>query len=139
MSRPISQEPPILRAERVNAAIALEPPGPPDDAVPSAERQSELRALCEENLGAGKAPYAGVRLATRGELRWVLDEHGWSGEYDEYQVKYGQTPPRASTTRADLRQVDLAGANRGGGHLRRARLRRAWLIGAKFTRAELGD
>ncbi len=135
----MSQEPLMLRAERVNATVALEPPGPPDDAVPSPERQSELRALRETNLGAGKAPYASVRLATRGELRWILDEYGWSGEYDEYQVKYSQTPPGASTAPADLRQVDLAGANLAGVHLRRADLSRAWLIGTNLTGADLVD
>jgi uncharacterized protein YjbI with pentapeptide repeats len=139
MSLPMSQEPPIHRAERINATVALEPPGPPDDAVPSAERQAELRALRAANLAAAKAPYAGVRVVTRGELRWVLAEHGWSGEYDEYQVKYGQTPPGASAARADLREIDLAGANLAGAHLRRADLSRAWLIGTNFTGADLVD
>ncbi len=32
-------------------------------------------------------------------LRLVLAEHGLTGEYDEYQIKCGQTPPGAATAR----------------------------------------
>jgi uncharacterized protein YjbI with pentapeptide repeats len=132
----MSQQLPSLRTGRATATATKEPP---DDAAPTSERQAELRALREANVDAGKAPFAGVRIATRGELRWILGQHGWSGEYDGYQVKYGHIPPGAPTERADLREADLTQVNLAGVHLRRADLSRARLIGSDLTGADLVD
>ena len=122
-----------MRTVRVQVQAEL------DANMPESERRAELHRLCAANLAAGKAPYAGVRVGSLGELRWILDEHGWTGEYDEFQVKYDSLPPTAATAPADLREIDLAGVNLTGVQLRRANLSRARLIGANLTGADLVD
>ena len=83
-------------------------------ANPSDERQAELRAACAANIQAGNAPYMGVRIRTRGEVAWIMAEHGWSGQEDEYTVKYHLIPQGKTAERANLRgawmaEIDLSG------------------------------
>src|SRR5690348_7746446 len=80
----------------------------PDDTEPSIERQRELRVAYAANVAAGKPPYADVRIRTRGELFWVLREHGWSGRHDAYTVKYTIKPRGESHEPANLSGVNLS-------------------------------
>jgi hypothetical protein len=72
-----------------------------DDSEPTPERQAELRAACDANVTAGKAPYEGVHIRTRGELSWIMHERDWSGE-----------PRAGGKDRANLTGADLS----QGGH-----------------------
>src|SRR5262245_30124741 len=94
----------------------------PDDAVPTPERQAELRAAYDANVVAGRAPYTNVRLRTRGEVRWILQERVWSGEPDAYTVKYVLTPKGEEARAADLRGVNLSHICLRDVYLRRADL-----------------
>jgi uncharacterized protein YjbI with pentapeptide repeats len=87
-----------------------------DDDRPNAERQAELGSQFQSNVAAGNAPYAGVRITTRGELNWIMAQHGWQGE------------SRIEGERADLRGADFRGAD-----LRNALLYGANLQGAIFS------
>src|SRR5262249_41850992 len=131
----MSAEPAYLGTQNIVSGEHM----PPDDAEPSAERQEALRASYEENVAAGRAPYADVRLFTRGELLWVLRERSWSTTYDHYQVKYGLTPSEADTQPAHLSGIVVKGVNLAGITLRRADLRSANLIGANLAGAHLVD
>lgn len=78
----------------------------PDDGEPSPEREAELRAAYEANAKAGKPPYDGVAIRTRGELSWVMRERRWSGEFllaDGYE--------RADFSGANLSLATLWDAN----------------------------
>jgi len=99
----------------------------PDDSEPTPERQAELRAAYEANVAAGKAPYAGEEIRTRGELRWVMRERRWSGE---------MALP-AGYQKADLSMAGLSGANLSGEVLVYADLSGADLSGANLSRAVL--
>jgi hypothetical protein len=100
----------------------------PDDSEPSPERQTELRAAYDKNVAAGKAPYEGVRVRTRGELQWVMRERGWTDSplYEEGQkradlrgaVFYGANLSHTGFFLADLRGADFGGANLSGADLR---------------------
>jgi uncharacterized protein YjbI with pentapeptide repeats len=86
-----------------------------DDSEPAPERQAELRSAYEGNGKAGRAPYAGVRFRTLGELNWVLRERNWGIMDDQSLV-----PP-------DLRgivlyDVDLRGVDLTTADLRESRL-----------------
>src|SRR5262249_16885634 len=94
----------------------------PDDTVPTLERQAELRAAYDANVAGGRPPYANVRLRSRGEVGWILQERGWSGEYDAYTVKYVLTPNGEEAMAADLRGVNLSHVPLRDMYLRRADL-----------------
>jgi hypothetical protein len=111
----------------------------PDDTVPTLERQAELRAAYDANVAAGRPPYANVRLRSRGEVRWILQERGWSGEYDAYTVKYVLTPKGEEAKAADLRSVNLSHVPLRDVYLRRADLSSANLVFADLTDAHLAD
>ena len=113
--------------------------GQPDDTTPTSERQAELRAAYDANIAAGRAPYANVRLNTRGEVRWILQERGWSGEPDAYTVKYVLTPKGEEARPADLRGVNLSHVCLRDVYLRRADLSGANLVFADLTGAHLAD
>ncbi|HEX3269595.1 MAG TPA: pentapeptide repeat-containing protein [Ktedonobacterales bacterium] len=120
---------------RVRGAATNEP----DDTLPTPERQAELRAAYEANVAAGRPPYANVRLRSRGEVRWILQERGWSGEYDAYTVKYVLTPKGEDARAADLRGVNLSHVPLRDVYLRRADLSGANLVFADLTGAHLAD
>jgi hypothetical protein len=118
----------------------------PDDSAPTPERQADLRAAYEANVAAGRPPYAGVEIHTRGEVQWVLRERGWSAAFDP------QHRPRVNLSGAsffavnlrgvDLRYADLSGAffyqaDLSGADLWRARLSGAFLGGAHLNGASL--
>jgi hypothetical protein len=101
----------------------------------SPERQAELLAACRANLEAGRAPYAGVRIRTGGEVSWIIAQNPlWSGEYDEYTVKYRLIPEGIHVERINLKGAWLADINLTG-----MKLRRADLSGANLVRAILSD
>ena len=54
------------------------PPPALDDSPPTPERQQELRDEAAKNRVAGKPPYDGVHVRTRGEWMWVMHENGWT-------------------------------------------------------------
>jgi uncharacterized protein YjbI with pentapeptide repeats len=111
----------------------------PDDSAPTPERQAELRAAYDANVASGRPPYANVRLRSRGEVRWILQERGWSGEYDAYTVKYVLTPKGEEARAADLRGVNLSHVCLCDVYLRRADLSGANLVFANLTGAHLAD
>jgi len=111
----------------------------PDDTIPTLERQAELRATYDANIAAGRPPYENVRLRSRGEVRWILQERDWSGEYDAYTVKYVLTPKGEEARAADLRGVNLSHVPLRDVYLRRADLSGANLVFADLTGAHLAD
>ncbi|HEX8035384.1 MAG TPA: pentapeptide repeat-containing protein [Ktedonobacterales bacterium] len=106
----------------------------PDDSEPTPERQAELQAAYEANVAAGKAPYAGVEIRTRGELRWVMQERRWSSE-----VELPEGYERAILSGANLRDASLSGADLRGANLSSARLRGANLSAALLSGANLNS
>ena len=82
----------------------------PDDSEPTPERQGELRKAYDANVAAGKPPYAGVKLGTRGELNWIVRERVWKiGEQFE---SFGERPDlREMALTGNFSNVDLSGAN----------------------------
>src|SRR5215467_4311994 len=106
----------------------------------SSERQAELLAACQANLEAGRAPYAGVRIRTHGEVSWIIAQNPlWSGEYDEYTVKYKLIPEGIHVERINLKGAWLADINLTGMKLRRADLSGANLVRAILTDTDLVD
>src|SRR5579884_145154 len=105
-----------------------------DDSEPTTERQVELHDAYERNVAAGRPPYAGIAIHTRGEVRWIFRERRWSGE--------ARLPSGAQ--RPDLRQADLSRINLGDvslveAHCEGARLFEANLRGAHLASAHLED
>jgi len=98
----------------------------PDDSEPTPERQAELRAAYEANVAAGKAPYEGVPIFTRGELSWVMRERDWSDELDE-----------EGKAHVNLSGATLYAANLSGAILHFANLSGAILAEAKLSGASL--
>jgi uncharacterized protein YjbI with pentapeptide repeats len=111
----------------------------PDDSEPTADRQAELRSAYQANIEAGRAPYAEVRIRTRGEVSWIIASHGWSGEEDEYTVKYVRVPEGAHVDRINLKGAWLADINLAGMRLRRADLSGTNLVRANLTATDLVD
>jgi Pentapeptide repeats (8 copies) len=116
-----------------------EQPAQPDDSEPTPERQAELRAAYEANVAAGKAPYDGVRIPTLGELRWVMQEHRWSGDDEPPEGYERANLSGANLESANLRGANLAGANLSGANLLSATLSRANLFSATLSGALLID
>ncbi len=110
-----------------------------DDSEPSPERKAELRAAYQANKEAGRAPYAGVRIRTLGEVAWIMAQHGWSGQEDEYRVKYTLIPAGTPVERADFQEAWLAHINLAGVRLRRANLRGANLVRANLASGHFVD
>jgi uncharacterized protein YjbI with pentapeptide repeats len=97
-----------------------------DDAPVTAARRIALEAGYTENKRVGKAPYAGVRICSSGELQWIMDERRWSG-----------LPNPRGMGRADLRDADLRGAHLQEAALFEADLRHADCTGVCLQRAVL--
>lgn len=110
-----------------------------DDREPSPERQAELRAAYQANKEARRAPYAGVRIHTLGEITWITAQHGWSGQEDKYEVKYALIPAGRQVERADFQEAWLAQINLVGVRLRRANLRGANLVRANLASGDFVD
>jgi uncharacterized protein YjbI with pentapeptide repeats len=96
-----------------------------DDSEPTSERQAELREASKANSAAGNPPYAGVAIASRGELLWIV------GELERNTAKAGRpnTYPdlRGAGFGGDLRNIALTFANLSG----------AWIQDADFRGADL--
>jgi Pentapeptide repeats (8 copies) len=103
------------------------------------ERREELRAACTANLGAGKAPYAGVRIQTRAEVEWIMAEHDWTGKISNYTLKYELVPVGKTAQAADLSGAWLADIDLSGIRLQRANLRGANLVRANLAKIDLVD
>ncbi|HEX6543283.1 MAG TPA: pentapeptide repeat-containing protein [Ktedonobacterales bacterium] len=106
---------------------------------PSPERQAQLRAARAANIQAGRPPYARVRIRTRGEIEWILADHGWSGTESEYIVKYELIPAGKTAECVDLRDAWLAEVDLSGMLLRRANLSGANLVRANLSQIDLVD
>jgi hypothetical protein len=98
----------------------------PGDGEPTPRRQEALRTAYEANTAIGRAPYAGVKIRTLGELQWILRERDWSGEAG---VRGKRRP--------DLSGADMYGINLQGVHLYRANLSSADLARANLADADL--
>jgi hypothetical protein len=104
----------------------------PDDTEPTAERQAELRAAYDANVVAGKAPYAGVPIRTRGELSWVMLERRWQSG-----MLFVQGNERVDLRLADLSDSTLSGAVLFCANLSEANLMNADLSGVRLANATL--
>jgi hypothetical protein len=111
----------------------------PDDSEPSEGRKAELRAAYESNVAAGKAPYEGVNIRTRGELSWVSQERGWVAEDEEAPASNlsGADLSWANLCGVDLNVANLSGANLHGANLSGADLGDATLSGADLSGARM--
>jgi hypothetical protein len=118
------------QAKQLVKTIEERPSAQPDSREPSAGRQAELEAAYTANLQAGKPPYAGAQIGTLGELRWIVQTRGWSGDPAELM----EQEPRS---RPDLREASLQGAVLDGALLRGARLTGADLSQASLDKADL--
>jgi uncharacterized protein YjbI with pentapeptide repeats len=98
---------------------------------PSPERQAELDAAYQRNLARRKPPYAQVPIRTLGEVRWILQERGWSGEEGAAQ------DARPDFREANFANAWLVGAHLAGADLRDATLTRTNLRGAVLNAADL--
>lgn len=125
----------------------------PDDSEPTPERQAELRAAYEANVARGRAPYQDVRIQTRGELQWVMNERRWAGELFPQRwpdgtkhsglthanlsgVYLGETILKDIHLRAaDLSYADLANCDLRGALIDHANLSGAQLFGSKLAGA----
>ena len=103
----------------------------PDDSIPTTERQAELEAAYEANVAAGKEPYEGVEIRTRGELHWVMTRRDW--------LVFDSDVEAMRVVDADFAGVDLTGAILSDIDLEEANLRGACLMDADLTDANLGD
>src|SRR6185437_15753219 len=122
-------------SEQETSTVTAESSG----AAPSLERQAELRVASAANIQAGRAPYSRVRIRTRGEVEWIMAEHGWSGQEVEYTVKYELIPQGKTVERANLSGAWLAEIDLSGMLLRRANLRGANLVRANLSEIDLVD
>jgi uncharacterized protein YjbI with pentapeptide repeats len=113
-------------------------PEEPDDSEPLPARQAELRASYEKNVAAGKAPYDGVAVRTRGELTWILSERGWTRDKPLSAAKR-RNFQRALFEDANLAGVALRGANVRGARFSRANLHKGDLRDATFDGADFAN
>lgn len=118
-------------------------PVPPDDTVPSSERQAELHTAYAENNVQGRPPYWHVHLRTRGEFNWIMQQRGWDGNFDDFNLAEQFARDHYFTT-ADLRDVNLSfavlpGIKLNSANLANAILLEADLAGAQFVDADLSD
>lgn len=131
--------------------LVLQVPGVPprelDDNEPTPTRQAELRTAYQENIAAGRSPYADVTIQTRGELFWIMSERDWSGDFDAEgkeranlsDAHFTGTDWRdVSLVEGDLRQANLSGANLSGATLSRANIQDATLMHTDLSGADLG-
>lgn len=116
----------------------------PDDSEPSSTRQQQLRAAYQSNSAAGRPPYAGAEIKTRGELSWVMSERGWQGGATQLAkiIDLRETDlSEAIFCGADLVGANLAGANLNAvdlseGKLAAVGLTGAFLFGANLSKAD---
>ncbi len=84
--------------------------------LPTAERQAELEAAYQQNLAAGRHPYAGVDIRTGGELLWIILKRRWSampwGDARSGESPTGQAAAElaARLSGARIFGIDLSGA-----------------------------
>ena len=106
---------------------------PPDDTEPSPERQAELEALYDKNVTADNAPYRTVKIQTRGELRWIMQQRGWEGDWGS------NTEASANFAEADFSEANLSYANLYGADLSNAHLDSVNLSCANLAFATLDE
>ena len=143
----------LFSRQRTQAQEQATPlPDQPDPTMPSPKRQKQLEKAYVANIEAEKPPYAGVRIATLGELLWILRERNWKGGANpadpalkEHMGWFTEpTPTKASNADeapseqdADPTNADLRGADVHGINLDDALLDGADLRGALFMEARL--
>src|SRR5690348_9887241 len=90
----------------------------PDDNLPDTPRQQTLSNLIRANIDSGRAPFQGIRLHTRGEVRWTL-------EYRNQAIRSNLDSVDTSDANPDLRGVVLRDAILGNIDFHAADLRGA--------------
>jgi hypothetical protein len=105
----------------------------PNDSPPDSQREAEIEQTISDNENARRPACAGLYIATRGELTWLLGKREWSGEFDV-----------TGQSRADLREVVLSGTilgnvNLNGANLQGARLNGTDLHGANLFQTNLAN
>jgi len=116
-----------------------------DDRDPSPSRQVELAQVYEAAAKMGSEAYAyrGVRIATRGELDWIMRDRGWSGSIeaglDVRPVLRGARFERVNLNEVELYRADLTDANFYQAELRRALLVAATLLDCILERSSLRE
>jgi TIR domain/Pentapeptide repeats (8 copies) len=98
-----------------------EPRVPPTDLEPGPARQRELQEAAARNKETGKPPFFAVEIATRGELRWIMRAHSWSGEA-EASMNERADFSGAVFVAPNLADVHLYGTNLSGAILERVDL-----------------
>lgn len=143
------------------APVTPEVPSPSTDLIPGSARQQELQDVAARNVRIGKPPYFSVELATRGELRWIMDIRSWSGAPEageDHRADFsgavivapnlagialfaanlaGATLERVNLAGADLREANLDSANLSQANLSSARLQQASMNLAGLEAADL--
>lgn len=107
------------------------------DEEPTLSRQEELKIAYQANISSGSPPYANIKIASCGELIWIMRQHSWSG-----QRLLPKGKKRANLRRAILRQVDLSGiylyeADLSYARMGKVDLTNAHLGGANLTHADM--
>jgi uncharacterized protein YjbI with pentapeptide repeats len=113
-----------------------------DDSPPDGFRKTQLQAIAQERQQAGQPPFKDARIASLGEVVWVL-----GAQSGELATKYGERkfPPDLSGANlsglnlsdAVMYQASLVGANLVGTNLSKAKLGGALLTGANLQEANL--
>lgn len=129
----------------------------PDDSVPTQERQAALHTAYQRNIsGPGTFRERVFHIRTRGELRWLMQEQGWSGAIDDgrsarvfltgVNFSYGDFRGMhlylacfldSWFPHADLRDAVLIGADLQDTSFERTNLAGAHLVGAYLTHARI--
>lgn len=102
----------------------------PDDSEPTLEQQAELRAIYADNIKNDRPPYFRAPITKRGDVLWILQERGWSGEQPDTRQL-----PRADLRGAYFGVFDLTGLSLVGADLREA----MFAIAPNLSKADLRD
>jgi hypothetical protein len=104
--------------------------------VPPPARREELATWVELNTERSMPPYYEVRLDSRDEVEWIVQEHDW---YSRRVEKPGASPhPHAAQfAGADMHGLDLSGMSFNTGDFSDADLRGANLTSCEFDGADL--
>ncbi len=114
--------------EVTDAPIVVE-----DSQSPLSDRKAELSAACEKNITAGNAPFEGVRIASRSEVLWIVQEQQRSSGLNPTD------PGRINLSGALLQEVDLTNIVLYMADLSYANLARANLTNVDLRRANLSN
>lgn len=122
------------------------PPGRDVNDEPTPKRQAELRAAYVANNMAGKPPYGGVVISTRGEVDWMVKERGWgTGGFESFEEAINFRSARFSAAalshinfaHADLRDAVIANCTFSNANLVSSDLSGANIVNSTFDDADL--